>query len=89
MKELKNYLVVIKIFTWEKNEILLEGTGELEIIGELSIADHIRHTHIRFIFVTDYESYINVIDEDYESEYASFNGYIQKLDTPQFILVNR
>ena len=47
------------------------------MVGELSIADHIRQTHIRFRNINDYESYINAIDQDYESEDATFNDYIQ------------
>ena len=35
------------------------------------------------------ESYINSIDQDYDSEDALFNGYIYKLDTPQFKKVNK
>ena len=37
----------------------------------------------------DFEAYINSIDQDYDSEDAIFNGYIYKLDTPQFNKVNR
>ena len=39
--------------------------------------------------IDDCESYINVIDQDYESEDAIFNGYIYKINTLQFNLVNR
>ena len=59
------------------------------MVGELSIADHICQTHIRFRNITDYESYINAIDQDYESEDAIFNIYIYKRDTPHFHLVNK
>ena len=72
-----------------KSEILLDYTGEFEMFGELSIADHIRQTHIRFGNINDYESYIDAIDQDYESEDALFNGYIHKIKTPQFNLFNR
>ena len=57
------------------------------MIGELSIADLIRQTHIRFRNPTVFESYINAIDQDYESEDAILNGYIVKINTPQFNLV--
>ena len=32
---------------------------------------------------------IKAIDQDYQSEDATFNGYIYKINTPQFNLVNR
>ena len=44
-----------------KKEVLLDGTGEFEMIGELSIADHIRQTRIRFRKITDCESYITLL----------------------------
>ena len=72
-----------------KNELLLDYTSELEMVGELSIADHIRQTHIGFGNINDYESYINAIDQDYESEDGVFNGFVYKLNTPQFNLVIR
>ena len=72
-----------------KNEILLVYTGEYKMVGELSHADHFHRTHIRFRNINDYESYINAIYQDYENEDAIFNGYIYKIDTPQFNLVNR
>ena len=56
------------------------------MVGELSIANHIRQTHIRFRDNFDYESFINAIDQNYETEDAIFNGYIYKIDTPQFNL---
>ena len=36
-----------------------------------------------------FESYINAIDIDYDSEDVTFTGYVYKLKTPQFIRVNR
>ena len=44
---------------------------------------------IRFRNVSDYEASINAIDQDYESDDSFFNGYIYKIDTPQFNLVKR
>ena len=57
--------------------------------GELSIADNTRTKHNRFRNNTDYETYVNAIDQDYESEDAIFNGYIYRTDTPQVNLFNR
>ena len=59
------------------------------MVEKLSIGDQIRETHIRFRNTTEYESYSNAIDHDYESEEAIFNGYNYKIDTPRFKLVNR
>ena len=38
------------------------------------------------LIMKDYEAYINAIDEGYD---AIFNGYIYKINTPQFNKVNR
>ena len=59
------------------------------MVGKLSVGDQVRKTHKRFSNVTDYEAYINAIDEGYDAEDASFNGFNYKIDTPQFNLVNR
>ena len=64
-------------------------SGELEMVGKLSIGDQIRQTHTRFRNITDYEVYNNSIDEGYDAEDAIFNGYIYKIKTPQFNLGNR
>ena len=69
--------------------LLLDYTGDIEMVGESSIADHIRQTQSRFQNNNDYENYINAIDQDYKSEDAIFNGYICKIKTPQFNLINR
>ena len=59
------------------------------MVGNLMNDDQIRQTHIRFRNISDYEAYINSIDEGYDADDAIFNGYIYKLDTPQFNEVNR
>ena len=59
------------------------------MVGELSIADHNCQTHIRFRNFIDYESFINAIDQKYESEDATFNRYIFTTVTPHCKLVNR
>ena len=59
------------------------------MIGTLKVGDQIRQTHIRFGIINDYEAYINSIDEGYDADDCIFNGYIYKLNTPQFIKVNR
>ena len=46
------------------------------MVGNLQIGDQSRQTQIRFRTVAGYESYINAIDQDYDSEVALSNGYI-------------
>ena len=59
------------------------------MIGKLSVGDQIRTTHVRFGNNTDYETYINSVDEGYDAEDAIFNGYLYKIKSPQFNSVNR
>ena len=59
------------------------------MVGKLKVGDQIRQTNYRLRNIIDYESYNNAIDQDYESEDAIFNGYIYKINTPQFKKVNR
>ena len=89
--ELQNALKELKrIHVLDRNlhEIKIETTGDyggkIEMVGKLSIGDQIRETHFRFRNITDYERYINSIDEGYEAEDSIFNGFIQKIKTPQF-----
>ena len=89
LKELNKIHVVIKNFYEIKQEVLVDSTGEFEMVGSLRIGDQNRQTHIRFWNFADYEAYINAIDQDYESEDSIFNGYFYKTDTPQFNSVNR
>ena len=76
LKELNKIHAIDKNLHEIKNEILVDYAGEFEMAGKLSIGDQIRETHIRLRNITDYESYINAIDEGYEAEDAIFNGYI-------------
>ena len=89
IKELNKIQVNGKNFLEFKHEILRDHLGEFEKVDELSIADHIRQTHIRFRNITDYESHINYIDQDYESEDAIFNEDVYKINTPQCNLVHK
>ena len=89
LKELKIIEVVYKDIHDIKNEILRDYTGEYEMVVKLPLGDQIRETHIRFRNMDDFESYINAIVEGYEAEDAIFNGYIYKINPPQFNLVNR
>ena len=69
--------------------MLGDYVADFETVGRLKIADQTRETHIRFRKIDDYVSYIQAIDQDYESEDDFSNGYIYKILTPQFNLVNR
>ena len=89
LKELSKIQVSDKNLHEIKQEILEDYTGEFEMIGNLKVGDQTRQTHIRFRNTNDYEAYINSIDQDYDSEDAIFNGYIYKLNTPQFNKNNR
>ena len=89
LKELNKIQVVDKNLHEIKQEILQEYEGDFEMVGNLKVGDQIRQTKIRFRNISDYEAYINSIDQDYDSEDATFNGYIYKLNTPQFNKVNR
>ena len=81
--------VVNKILHEFKQEILVDYTGEFEMVGNLSLGDPIIKTHKRFGNMDDFERYINAIDEGNEAEDAIFNGYNYKINTPQFNLANR
>ena len=89
LKELNKIHVVNKNFHEIKQEILLDYTGDFEVVGNLKVGDQIRQTHIRFRNMDDFEAYINAIDQDYDSDDSIFNGYIYKINTPQFNKVNR
>ena len=70
-------------------KILEDYIGEFKMVGNLKVGDQNRQTHISFRNISDYEAYINSIDEGYDADDCIFNGYIYKLSTPQFIKVNR
>ena len=89
LKELNKIQVVNKNLHEIKQEILIDYEGEFEMVGNIKVGDQIRQTHIRFRNMDDFEAYINSIDQDYDSEDAIFNGYIYKINTPQFNKVNR
>ena len=59
------------------------------MVGNLKVGDQIGQKNIRFRNMDDFEVDINAIDEGYDAEDVISNGYIYKLDTPQFNKVNR
>ena len=66
-----------------KQGISVDCAGVLEMAGSLIVGDQIRQTHFRIRNISDYEAYINSIDEGYDAEDANFNGFIYKTNTPQ------
>ena len=80
--ELKEIQGIDKNLHEIKNEILLDYAGALEMVRNIEVRDQIRQTNTRLREMEDFETYINAIDQDYDSEDAFFNGYIYKLDTP-------
>ena len=89
LKYLNKIQVVNKNLHEIKQEMLVDYSGEFEMVGNLKVGDQIRQTHIRFRNRDDFESYINSIVEVYDADDCIFNGYIYKLNTPQFNKVNR
>ena len=89
LKELNKNQVIDKNLHEIKNEILQDYDGTFEVVGTLLVGDQLRQTHIKFRKVIVFESYINSIDQDYDSDDAIFNGYIYKIDTPIYNKVNR
>ena len=89
LKELNKIEVIDKNLHDIKNEIIQYYIGTFEMVGNLKVGDQIRQTHVRIRNMDDFEAYINSIDEGYDAEDANFNGYIYKIDTPQFNKVNR
>ena len=84
LKELNKIEVIDKNLHEIKQEILQEYIGTFEMVGTLLVGDELRQTHIIFRNMDDFESYINSIDQDYDSDDSIFNGYIYKIDTPKF-----
>ena len=89
LRELNKIQVIDKNLHEIKNEILLDYVGAFEMIGNLKVGNQIRQTNIRFRNMDGFEAYINAIVEGYDAEDAIFNGHIYKINTPQFIKVNR
>ena len=84
LKELNKIQIIDKSLHEIKNEILQDYDGTFEMVGNLKAGDQIRQTHVRFRNMDDFEAYINSIDEGYDADDCIFNGYIYKIDSPQF-----
>ena len=57
-----------------KQEILVDFTGEFQVVDKLSLGDQIRETQFRFRNMDDFKSSVNAIDEGYEAKDAIFIG---------------
>ena len=88
-RELNKIQVIDKNLREIKQEKLQDYIGAFEMVGNLKVGDQIRQTNIIFRNIDVFESYINSIDQDFDSEDALSNGYIYNLDTPQFNKVKR
>ena len=62
LKKLKTIQVIDTHLHEIKNEILLDYTGEFEMVGSSKVGDQIRQTRKRFRNIDDYEAYTNSID---------------------------
>ena len=89
LKELNKIQVLDKNLYEIKNETLQDYDGTFEKVGTLLVGDQLRQTHVRFRNISDFETYINSIDEGYDSDDSIFNGYIYKINTPIFNKVKR
>ena len=72
-----------------KIEILQDYTGDFELNGKMIIGLVEHKTNVRFKNMGDFEKYINAIDVDYDSEDVTFTGYVYKLKTPHYKVVER
>ena len=63
-----------------KNEISQDYTGDFELNGLMIVGPTEHKTNIKFKNMDDFESYINAIDVDYDSEDVTFTGYVYKLN---------
>ena len=72
-----------------KNEIWGYYTSDIEMIVTSKNVDQNGETQIRFNNNKGCETYINSIDQKYESEDSIFNGLKYKLITPEFNLGKR
>ena len=89
LRDMNKIQVIDKNLHVTKTEILQEYVGAFEKIGNLNVGDRVRKTNIRFRNMDNFEAYINAIDEGYDAEDAISNGFVYKLDIPQFNKVNR
>ena len=71
-----------------KTENLQGCKSDFDLNGSMIIGPIEYKTNIRIKNTDDFESYINAIDIDYDSEDVIFTGCVYKLNTPQSRLLN-
>ena len=89
LKELNKVQFVSQKIHEGKNEVLVDCSGEFEMVCILKVGDQYRQIHNSFRNITAYEAYINFFDEGSDAEDAIFNEYIFKINTPLFNIVSR
>ena len=72
-----------------KCETLLNYAGDFELNGSTVFGPVEHKTNVRFRIRDDFESYLNAIDVDYDTEDVTFIGYVHKLITPPFSELKR
>ena len=72
-----------------EDDIRIGYTGDFEMIVSMLIREIEQKSNIRFKNFDDFEIYNNAIDCDYDAGVVVFAGWLRKLNTPQFIMVNR
>ena len=72
-----------------KSDILLDYTGDFELNGTAIIGTAQHKTKIRFRFMGIFESYLDAINVDYDSEDVIFTAYVFELNSLQFKFVER
>ena len=71
-----------------RNEFLIDYKGDFE--SESMIIGPVEHkTNVRLRNIDNFEKDMNAIDVEYDSEGATFTGYVSKLNTHQFNVVKR
>ena len=73
-----------------KKEILLDYTGDFQLIGSMLVGKTEQKLTIRFKNVDGFETYFFDIDNSgNDSDVDFFTRWLYKLDTPEFKKVNR
>ena len=61
-----------------QNEILPDYTGDFEFNGLMTIGAIEHETNYRYKKMDHFETYINAIDVDYDSDVVTSTGYVYK-----------
>ena len=72
-----------------RSETLQTYAGDFELNESMVMGPVEQKTKLRFRKMDDFESYINAIDVAYDGEDFIFTGYVYKVNSSQFSVVNR